>query len=241
MTSGSSRGSSSSPCWRWSLFVVSWLWDNLQVNSERQNIPTSFDYLDQPAGFPIAEQRLPPDPAGPRRARAWACSTRCAWRSTGIVLATVLGTLIGVARLSKNFLVRKGAQVVRRDRSATSRCSGSSCSVYLAVVLNVFPRSDDSLGARPARRAQVRGRSLFVVRGRDWKFVVVVVAARRSAVGRRPLATARVADRTGRRRARPAVGARHRRGRARGRLVALGLGVDRPGARRAPVTRAASR
>ncbi len=33
--------------------VVAWLYDNVQVNSDRQNIPTSFDYLDQPAGFPI--------------------------------------------------------------------------------------------------------------------------------------------------------------------------------------------
>ena len=48
--------------------------------------------------------RLEPDPTG---RRSWsACSTRCAWRSIGIVLATVLGTLLGVGRFSRNALVR---------------------------------------------------------------------------------------------------------------------------------------
>ena len=32
---------------------VAWLYDNFRVNSERLNIPTGYDFLDQPAGFPI--------------------------------------------------------------------------------------------------------------------------------------------------------------------------------------------
>ncbi len=44
-------------------------------------------------------------------APSWsACSTRCSWRSIGIVFATMLGFVIGVARLSPNWLVRKLAR-----------------------------------------------------------------------------------------------------------------------------------
>ncbi len=43
---------------------VAWLYDNFRVNSERLNIPTGYDFLDQPGGLSDPRQRLPPDPAG---------------------------------------------------------------------------------------------------------------------------------------------------------------------------------
>src|SRR5687767_8148053 len=87
--------------------VLAWLWDNLQVNSDRQNFPTSYDYLDQPAGFPIAGSDFrQTQPVSDALVEGLLNTLRLA--VTGMVLATALGTLLGVARLSRNFLVRKG-------------------------------------------------------------------------------------------------------------------------------------
>src|SRR5262245_9232792 len=91
------------------VLVIAWLWDNLQVNSNRQNIPTSFDYLDQPAGFPIAGSDFrQSQPVSDALVEGLLNTLRLA--VTGIVLATVLGIVLGIARLSQNFLVRKSAQ-----------------------------------------------------------------------------------------------------------------------------------
>ena len=62
---------------------------------------------------------------------------------TGIVLATVLGTLLGIARLSKNFLVRKAAQAyVEVIRNVP--LFGLIVLLYTAVVLNAFPPPNES-------------------------------------------------------------------------------------------------
>jgi general L-amino acid transport system permease protein len=155
--------------------VLAWLWDNLQVNSHRQNIPTSYDYLDQPAGFPIAGSDFrPTQPVSDALVEGVLNTLRLA--VTGIVLATVLGTLLGVARLSKNFLVRKGAQgYVEIVRNVP--LYGLIVLLYTAVVLNAFPPPNESWKLGSIAVLNVRGSSVFWFSGGNARFLVVLLAA----------------------------------------------------------------
>ncbi|MBA2283016.1 MAG: ABC transporter permease subunit [Acidimicrobiia bacterium] len=86
-----------------------WLAGNLRANSEATNIPLSYDYLGQPARFPIAgssfriEQNV-------RSAIIVGVGNTARVAVVGIVAATLIGTLIGIARLSTNWLVSKAAK-----------------------------------------------------------------------------------------------------------------------------------
>ncbi|HXV32894.1 MAG TPA: ABC transporter permease subunit [Gaiellaceae bacterium] len=90
--------------------LVLFLLDNVVYNLERRGIPTGFDYLRQPAGFAIPDSDF-------RSTQSLGDALLVGVQNTikvallGIVLATVLGVLIGVARLSTNWLVRKAAAV----------------------------------------------------------------------------------------------------------------------------------
>lgn len=85
-----------------------YLLDNVVGNLERLGIPTGFDYLDQPAGFAIPDSDF-------SSAQSLGDALKVGVQNTlkvsllGIVLATIIGVLVGVARLSSNWLVRKSA------------------------------------------------------------------------------------------------------------------------------------
>lgn len=86
------------------------LLDNVLYNLERLGFPTSFDYLNQQAGFAIPDSDF-------RSSQSLRDALVVGFQNTlkvallGIVLATILGVTIGVARLSTNWLVRRGAAV----------------------------------------------------------------------------------------------------------------------------------
>jgi His/Glu/Gln/Arg/opine family amino acid ABC transporter permease subunit len=83
---------------------------NLDFGVRRQGIDLSFDFLQQRAGFEIKEGiDYSPSQSFLRAFRVGVVNT-IAVASVGIVLATVLGLVIGVARLSTNWLVRRLAQ-----------------------------------------------------------------------------------------------------------------------------------
>jgi general L-amino acid transport system permease protein len=83
---------------------------NLDFGVRRQGIDLSFDFLQQRAGFEIKEGiDYSPSQSFLRAFRVGVVNT-IAVASVGIVLATVLGLVIGVARLSPNWLVRRLAQ-----------------------------------------------------------------------------------------------------------------------------------
>jgi general L-amino acid transport system permease protein len=88
--------------------LLLYLVDNVVGNLERLGIPTGFDYLDQPAGFAIPDSDF-------SSAQSLGDALIVGVRNTlkvsliGIVLATIVGVLVGVARLSSNWLVRKSA------------------------------------------------------------------------------------------------------------------------------------
>ena len=103
----------------WQLLVVGvvvgiayWLWSNTVHNLEVRRIATGFGFLNREAGLPIAESLIEYSPTDTYfRALMVGLLNTLKVAVVGIVLATVLGTLIGIARLSKNWLLSKIAGV----------------------------------------------------------------------------------------------------------------------------------
>ncbi len=85
-------------------FLVSNTLHNLAV----RNISTGFGFLDREAGFAIGETPIAYTPANTYgRAILVGLLNTLRVAVIGIVLATILGTLIGIGRLSKNWLVAR--------------------------------------------------------------------------------------------------------------------------------------
>ena len=90
--------------------LLLYLVDNVIYNLDRLGFPTGFDYLRQPAGFAIPDSDF-------SSSQSLLDALMVGVQNTikvallGIVLSTVLGVAIGVARLSTNWLVRKAAAV----------------------------------------------------------------------------------------------------------------------------------
>ncbi len=89
------------------LFLL-YLWDNLVTNFDRLGIRSDFEFLDQPAGFAIPDSDFRSSQSILDALIQGAKNTAIV-AFVGIVLSTILGVLIGVARLSTNWLVRRAA------------------------------------------------------------------------------------------------------------------------------------
>jgi len=85
---------------------------NTITNLERQNIASGFAFLDREAGFAIGESLISYS-AADTYGRAFIVGILNTFRvaAVGIVLATIIGVFIGVARLSNNWLVAKLASI----------------------------------------------------------------------------------------------------------------------------------
>jgi general L-amino acid transport system permease protein len=88
--------------------LVLYLWDNLRIRLDDRNIETSYDFLDQPTGFAIPFSDLRPSQPV-RDAFGVAARNTAASAVTGIGICALLGLIVGIARLSSNWLVRKAA------------------------------------------------------------------------------------------------------------------------------------
>ncbi|HBP28855.1 MAG: amino acid ABC transporter permease [Advenella sp.] len=89
-------------------YLVSNTMHNLQV----RNIRSGFDFLGREAGFAIGESLIDYSPTDTyRRAILVGLLNTLYVSLAGIVLATLLGVVVGVARLSKNWLIAKLAAV----------------------------------------------------------------------------------------------------------------------------------
>jgi general L-amino acid transport system permease protein len=92
--------------------VGAFLVDNTLANLERQNIATGFGFLGREAGFAIGEALIAYSPADSyARVFLVGLTNTLYVAALGIVLATILGTVVGLARLSSNWLIRKLAQI----------------------------------------------------------------------------------------------------------------------------------
>jgi general L-amino acid transport system permease protein len=85
---------------------------NTVVNLRRQNIASGFGFLEREAAFGIGESLIAYSPAD-TYARAFLVGlvNTLYVAGLGIVLATILGAVMGIARLSSNWLIRKLAQI----------------------------------------------------------------------------------------------------------------------------------
>ncbi|MEO8654387.1 MAG: ABC transporter permease subunit [Ramlibacter sp.] len=87
--------------------AVWFLWSNTVTNMRVRGIQSGFDFLGQPAGFSIGESLFPFDSAESYwRAFLVGLSNTLRVAVAGIIFATILGTLVGIGRFSRNALVR---------------------------------------------------------------------------------------------------------------------------------------
>ncbi len=92
--------------------IVAWLWSNAIHNLSVRRISTGFAFLGREAGMPIADSWLAYSPKN-TYLRAFLVGIVNTLRVAviGIVLATIVGTLVGIARLSSNWLLSRLAAV----------------------------------------------------------------------------------------------------------------------------------
>ncbi|MDE2379705.1 ABC transporter permease subunit, partial [Bradyrhizobium sp.] len=92
--------------------VIVFLWSNTVHNLSARRITTGFAFLGREAGMPIADSLLAYSPSN---TYLWAFVVGVAntlrVAVIGVVLATILGTLIGISRLSANWLLSRLAAV----------------------------------------------------------------------------------------------------------------------------------
>src|SRR5690348_7478125 len=92
--------------------IVAWLWSNALHNLSVRPISTGFAFLGREAGMPIAASWLAYNPKD-----TYLCAFIAGVANTlraavvGIVLATILGTLVGISRLSPNWLLSRLAAI----------------------------------------------------------------------------------------------------------------------------------
>ncbi len=89
------------------VLTVWFLASNTLTNMRVRGIQSGFDFLTQPAGFSIGESLFPFDSAESYwRAFLVGLSNTLRVAVVGIIFSTLLGTLVGVGRFSRNALVR---------------------------------------------------------------------------------------------------------------------------------------
>lgn len=85
-----------------------YLFSNTQANLERQSIATGFGFLEKEASFEIAESVIEYSAADTyRKALLVGALNTLKVSFVGIILTTLLGTIIGISRLSSNWLVSR--------------------------------------------------------------------------------------------------------------------------------------
>ncbi len=95
------------------ILLAVYLVSNTMTNLEQRSIRTGFGFLQSEAGFYIGETTLVNYAASDSYGRAFLVGISNTLRVAliGIVLATILGTIAGVARLSSNWLIAKLASI----------------------------------------------------------------------------------------------------------------------------------
>ncbi|HVR79729.1 MAG TPA: ABC transporter permease subunit [Acidimicrobiia bacterium] len=117
--------------------IFFWLWGNFTRNTEASGIPTNFDFLSNPATFSIPGADFSPNEPV-RNAYIVGVLNTLRVSVVGSILATILGTLIGIGRLSRNWVVsRLSAVYVELFRNIPLLVLLTF--VFLGVVLQVMP------------------------------------------------------------------------------------------------------
>jgi general L-amino acid transport system permease protein len=94
------------------LVVIFFFVHNSLINLERQSIATGFGFLDKEAGFDISESLVEYSPSSTfRQAFLVGLLNTIEVAALGIVFSTLFGVLLGVARLSPNWLLSRLALI----------------------------------------------------------------------------------------------------------------------------------
>ncbi|EFO80429.1 polar amino acid ABC transporter, inner membrane subunit [Oscillochloris trichoides DG-6] len=126
--------------------VVGFIWflySNMMAGLRRSNLLPNYSFLSQPAGFPISESPIPYDP-GRTYGYAFIIGVLNTLRVSviGVVLATILGVIIGISRLSSNWLLRSVAtgyvELVRNIPLLLQL-------FFWMIMSQAFPRIQDSI------------------------------------------------------------------------------------------------
>ncbi|GIV97649.1 MAG: polar amino acid ABC transporter permease [Herpetosiphonaceae bacterium] len=142
-----------------------YLYSNMVEGMRRSNIPSGFDFLDDTAGFPISEG-IAYEPTD-TYARAFVVGLVNTLRvsALGIVLATLLGIVIGIARLSSNWLLRTVAsayvQLIRNIPLIVLLIF-----IFVGVILKL-PRVRDAVGIEGVLLLSNRGLAMAWPRSSD--------------------------------------------------------------------------
>ncbi len=92
--------------------LLIWVGVNLLEAAEQRGLSLGFDFINDPAGFPISESVIPFDDSYPfGTAFLVGLLNTLKVSIIGIFLATILGTIVGLGRLSTNWLINKIALV----------------------------------------------------------------------------------------------------------------------------------
>jgi general L-amino acid transport system permease protein len=89
--------------------IIGYMVNNTMTNLQNRRIATGWAFMSRSAGIPIGEHLIDYDPAISTFGRALLVGVLNTLKVAiiGVVLATVLGTLIGIARLSRNWLLAR--------------------------------------------------------------------------------------------------------------------------------------
>ncbi|UDL91373.1 amino acid ABC transporter permease [Mesorhizobium sp. PAMC28654] len=103
-------------------FLIWWIVGNTADNLKRSNIASGFAFLGGRAGFDIGDSAIPYTSDDTyRRALVVGLINTLIVAAAGIITASIIGFLVGVGRLSKNWLIRK------------------ICTVYVETFRNIPP------------------------------------------------------------------------------------------------------
>ncbi|WP_417774065.1 amino acid ABC transporter permease [Stappia sp.] len=92
--------------------ILAFFVHNARVNLERANIASGLGFFNERAGFDISQTLIPyTNDSTYLRAFFVGLINTLVVASIGIVLATIIGFIVGVARLSKNFVIRQIATI----------------------------------------------------------------------------------------------------------------------------------
>jgi general L-amino acid transport system permease protein len=128
------------------IIVIGTIWTlytNMMAGLRRVNLLPTFTFLAVPAGFPIAESVIEYDPAM-TYGRAFIVGILNTVRIAvvGVILATILGVILGICRLSSNWLLRNLAmayvEIVRNVPLLLQL-------IFWFSVTKVFPRVQESI------------------------------------------------------------------------------------------------
>ncbi|GHU05797.1 ABC transporter permease [Alphaproteobacteria bacterium] len=127
--------------------VIALVWflvSNTLQNLESQNIATGFKFLEREASFGISESVVEYSPTDSYLRALWVgLLNTLKIAGVGIVLCTILGFLIGIARLSSNWLVSRLAGVyVEALRNVPVLLQ---LFLWYALITEVFPAARDAL------------------------------------------------------------------------------------------------